>query len=447
MNRKKKIAALSLAGLIIIMSACISLPLKKEYVPPAFHLENPQPLVLAQLSLNERLAFEEGWKSLKQGNIDRARKEFSQLGRDNAFFNLGEGYCRLYEQQLGEAEAFFLRALELNADLISARVGLAIIYEQLNNQDKEFLQLREILKKAPDHNWARPRYEELRSRLTREQMEAARSSLSQNRKDQAREALLKALFYSPELVEAHLQLARLYRSEKKYAQALTHYQALYNLQPRDKQILKEYAETLEANDDLGQSLDIYEKLAELSPGDKRVLEKVEFLKNTLGIIELPSMYNEIANSRAITRQDLAAILAVKFNQFLPQVSTPPIIVDIATSWAAKFIIRVVAARLMDKYDNHTFEPSRPMTRAELAETFSRLINYLKGKGKKLLPIVPPDRIQISDIPADNSYYQPAVNMVAYQLMELSGQRRFNPDQPVSGIEALRMADILLNLVK
>lgn len=447
MKGKKKIVFLSLAGLILVLNACISLPLKKEYVPPAFHLENPQPLMLAQLSLNERLAFEEGWKKLKQGNIDRARREFSQLGRDNPFFNLAEGYCRLYEQQLGEAEAFFLRVLELNPELISARAGLAIIYEQLNNQEKEFLQLREILKKAPDHSWARPRYDELRSRLTREQMEAASSFLNQNQRDQAREALLKALFYSPESAEAHLQLARLYRSQKKYSQALTHYQALYNLKPRDKQMLKEYAETLEAHDDLSQSLDIYEKLAELAPSEKQVLEKIEFLKNTLGIIELPSMYNEIVNSQAITRQDLAAILAVKFNQFLPQVSTPPIIVDIATSWASKFIIRIVSARLMDKYDNHTFEPSRPITRAELAEVFSRLINYLRGKGKKLLPIVPPDRIQISDIPADNPYYQSAVNMVAYQLMELSAQRRFNPDQPVSGVETLRMADILLNLVK
>ncbi|MCR4410464.1 MAG: S-layer homology domain-containing protein [Candidatus Saccharicenans sp.] len=444
---KKIIIMAALAGLILFLNACISLPLKTEYVPPAFHLENPQPVVLAQLSLNERLAFEEGWKSLKQGNIDRARKEFAKLDRQNAFFNLGEGYCRLYEQQLSDSEAFFLKALELNADLISARVGLAIIYEQLNNQEKEFLQLREILKKAPDHNWAKPRYEDLRSRMTEALMAEARNWLNQKRPDQAREALLKALFYSPELTEAHLQLARLYRNEKKLAQALTHYQALYNLLPRDKQVLKEYAETLEANDDLSKSLDIYERLRELAPGDKQIQDKVEYLKNSLGIIELPSMYNEIAGSQAITRQDLAAILAVKFNQFLPQPSAPPIIVDISTSWAARFIIRVVATKLMDKYDNHTFEPTRQITRAELADAFSRLISYLKGKGKKLVPIVPPERVQINDIPADNYYYQPAVNMIAYQLMELGGQKRFNPDQPVSGIEALRIADILLNLVK
>lgn len=444
---KKLIIIAALAWLILFLNACISLPLKTEYVPPAFHLENPQPVVLAQLSLNERLAFEEGWKSLKQGNIERARKEFAKLDRQNAFFNLGEGYCRLYEQQLSDSEAFFLKALELSPDLISARVGLAIIYEQLNNQEKEFLQLREILKKAPDHNWAKPRYEDLRSRMTEALMAEARNWLNQKRPDQAREALLKALFYSPELTEAHLQLARLYRNEKKLAQALTHYQALYNLLPRDKQVLKEYAETLEANDDLSKSLDIYERLRELAPGDKQLQEKVEYLKNSLGIIELPSMYNEIAGSQAITRQDLAAILAVKFNQFLPQPSAPPIIVDISTSWAARFIIRVVATRLMDKYDNHTFEPTRQITRAELADAFSRLISYLKGKGKKLVPIVPPERVQINDIPADNYYYQPAVNMIAYQLMELGGQKRFNPDQPVSGIEALRIADILLNLVK
>jgi len=147
MNKTSLLAVPALVGLILLLNACISLPIKTEYVPPAFYLENPQPVALAQLSLSERLAFEEGWKSLKQGNIDRARKEFGNLARENAFFNLGEGYCRLYEQQLAEAEAFFLKALELNPELISARVGLATIYEQQANQEKEFLQLREILKK------------------------------------------------------------------------------------------------------------------------------------------------------------------------------------------------------------------------------------------------------------------------------------------------------------
>ena len=431
--------------LALFLSSCATF--QPTYTPPTFYLENPQPVILAQLTLEERIAFEEGWKSLKQGNLNRARKEFSRLSPDNAFFNLGEGYCRLSEQKLSEAEAFFLKALEINPELVSARIGLAIIYEQRANTENLFKQLREIVKKFPEHSWAKPRYNELKSKFTQSQIKEAQNFLNQNKKEQAREALLRALFYSPESVEAHWQLARIYRSEKKYTQALNHYEALFTLKPQDKQILREYAETLQENDDLSKSLDIYEKLLALAPDDAQVREKVEFLKNQLGIIELPSMYQEIPKSQAITRQDLAAILAIKFNQYLPQPSSPRIIVDIGTSWASKFIIRVASAQLMDIYSNHTFEPNRPITRAELAETFYRLVNYLKGKGKKLIPILPLEKIQITDISEDNPYYLPAASMVSYQLMELSSGKRFLPDLPVSGLEALRIADILLNLIK
>jgi len=212
-------------------------------------------------------------------------------------------------------------------------------------------------------------------------------------------------------------------------------------------VLREYAETLLEHDDLSQSLDVYTRLKELAPDDKEVQKKIDYLKNQLGIISLPNMYNEIPKSQAITRQELAAILAVKFNQYLPEPVRPPIIIDISTSWAANFIVRVAAVPLMDTYENHTFEPNRVVTRAELAETFFRLINFLKGKGFKLIPQIPPDRIQISDLPTDNLYYLPAVQMIAYQLMELAAQKRFQPDRPVSGDEALRLADLLLNLIK
>lgn len=439
---KKKIWLLLLIGLL---ASCATF--QKNYVPPSFPLESPKPVVLAQLTLNQRIAFEEGWNSLKKGNVEKARKEFNRLGEQNAFYHLGEGYCRLYEQNLSGAEVSFQKALEINPELVSAKVGLALIYEQQGNEDKLFLELREILKKEPEHPWAKPKYQDLKNRKTQALIKDAETLLSQNKREEAKQSLLKALFYSPDSREAHLQLARIYRSEKKYAQALTHYQTLNNLAPGDKQILKEYAETLLENDDLSKSLDVYEKLKELIPSDKQIQERIDYLKNQLGIVELPSMYNEIPKSKAITRQDLAAIIAVKFRQYLPEPQSSPIIVDIATSWAAKFIIKVTAASLMDIYENHTFEPNRVVTRAELAETFFRLINYLEAKGKKLIPQIPTSKIQISDIPEENLYYLPAVQMVAYQLMELSPQKRFQPDLPVSGIEALRTADLLLNLIK
>jgi tetratricopeptide (TPR) repeat protein len=439
----KKKAILLLA--VLFLASCASF--QKAYVPPSFHLESPQPVVLAQLTLDQRIAFEDGWSNLKRGNVEKARKEFLKLGENNAFYHLGEGYCRLYEQNPEGAETSFEKALEMNPELVSARVGLAVIYEQQGNEDKLFLELREILKKEPEHSWAKPGYEDLKNRKSQTLIKEAEAFLNQNKKEEAKESFLKALFYFSNSKEAHWQLARIYRSEKKYSQALNHYEVLSNLSPADKQIFREYAETLMENEDLSKSLDVYEKLRNLSPGDQQIKERIEFLKNQLGIVELPSMYDEIPKLQAITRQDLAAILAVKFHQFLSEPASSPIIVDIATSWASRFIIRVAAIPLMDIYDNHTFEPGRVVTRAELAETFYRLINYLSGKGKKLFPLIPTSKIQISDIPEDNIYYLPAVQMVAYQLMELSAQKRFVPDAPVSGIEALRTAEFLLNLIK
>ncbi|MBC7365183.1 MAG: S-layer homology domain-containing protein [Candidatus Aminicenantes bacterium] len=229
-------------------------------------------------------------------------------------------------------------------------------------------------------------------------------------------------------------------------QALNHYQTALKLAPNDRVLLREYAETLQENDDLSKSLDVYEKLRELNPQDKEVSEKITFLKNKLGIVEIPSLYHQIPQSSAITRQDLAAIIGVKFYQYLPEPKNTPIIVDIGASWASKFIIRVTGNAIMDIYENHTFEPNRVITRAELAETFYRLINHLKSRNKKLIPQIPENKIMISDIPADNLYYYPAVQMVAYQLMELSPGKKFLPEAPVAGNEALRIADLLLNLI-
>ncbi len=431
--------------ILLFTASCATF--EKAYTPPAFYLESPPPVTLAGLSLNQRLIFEDGWKSLKKGEVDKARKNFLKLGASNSFYYLGEGYCRLYENDLQAAESFFLKAVELNPELITARVGLVTIYEQLGQEEKEFTQLREILKKQPDHAWARSKLEALKNKLTQQLISQAREALGKNKKEEARQNLLKALFYAPESTEAHTLLARIYRSEKKLPQALNHYQTALNLAPNDKVLLREYAETLLENDDLSKSLDIYEKLRELNPQDKEVLEKISFLKNQLGIVEIPSLYHQIPQSSAITRQDLAAILGVKFYQYLPEPKNTPIIVDIAASWASKFIIKVVGNALMDVYENHTFEPNRVITKAELAETFYRLINHLKARGKKLVPQIPENKIMISDIPADNLYYYPAVQMVAYQLMELSPAKRFMPEAPVPGNEALRIADLLLNLIK
>jgi hypothetical protein len=171
------------------------------------------------------------------------------------------------------------------------------------------------------------------------------------------------------------------------------------------------------------------------------------LKNKLGIIELPSRYNEIPIAAAVTREDIAALLAVKLKDVLEETAAqPPIIIDISASWASKFILKVTSLGLLEVHSNHAFQPKRTVTRAELAETLFRVIQYLDGKGHRFIHQIPPNRIRVQDVTPDHFYYQPISQILSYQVMELYPDKTFRPDQPVPGPEAVKTIDILLALV-
>ncbi len=75
---------------------------------------------------------------------------------------------------------------------------------------------------------------------------------------------------------------------------------------------------------------------------------------------------------------MAALIGVQFREVLGDLNPkPPVIVDITTSWAQRYIVKAAALDVMEVYSNHTFQPKKTMNRAELAETLVRLIDVLK----------------------------------------------------------------------
>jgi hypothetical protein len=145
---------------------------------------------------------------------------------------------------------------------------------------------------------------------------------------------------------------------------------------------------------------------------------------------------------------MAALLAIKFKGIVDEpTETPPIIIDTTISWASKFILQITSLQIMNIYPNHTFQPKKMLNRAEIAEIFSRLANYLEKKGFKLIQQIPPDKIRISDILPQNYYYPSIVKMLSYGIMELTMDRAFQPNLTVSGEEAIKLLDIILALIK
>jgi len=439
----KRIAA---AGLALLGAwSCATLP---PPAPPAFYVEEVPADAATRLSLDDRIAAVDAWAALKTGRPELARKYLMKLGTANPIRECGLAYADLLVGDLAAAEARFKSSIAGTPVMIPSRVGLAQIYESRREREKAFNEYREILKIDPANRWTLPRFESLRDDLVRESTAAAREALVTGSRETAKREFLKVLFYAPGSAPTHLELARLYRLDRELPSALLHYRSALEAAPADKALLREYAEVLVESGDLGQSLEVLEKLAEAEPGDAALGKRIEELRSNLGIYELPSEYAEIAVLEAVSREDLAALIGVKFGDFLDAPARrTEILVDISLSWAQRYIVKVASLEIMSVFENHTFQPRRIINRAELADAAVRLIGVLQARGARFVPLVETRRIQIADVSSDNLYYASVTRALAYQIMALTPERTFEPERTVSGEEAIRVLDIVHGLAR
>lgn len=436
------------SALLLVFSwlaiACATVPPP----PPSFYFEGLPQALTAVMTLEERLLAEEAWGYIRQGKGDKATRSLSRLSPENPLTYIGFGYVALLGEDLASAEAYFQAALNKSPELTLARIGLVQVCEQTGKEEMAFNELREILKLNPAHAWAKEKYEALKTTKTERAIEEAEAAVAAGDLEKGKESYLRALHYSPEFVPAHVALATLYKKERKFSNALVHLQAAVASEPQNKKLLENYASTLEDAGQLEKSLDIYERLLALDSSNRNVQQKIESLRNRLGIYEIPSRYTEIPLTEAVTREEVAALVAVKFKDVLAEPTPqPPIIIDISTSWASRFILKVTALGLLDVYANHSFQPRKTVTRAEMADLVSRIIRSLEERGHRFHRQIPMERIQVQDVTPEHLGYLPIIQVLSYQIMDLYPDRSFRPDQPISGQEAIRILDILLALVR
>lgn len=440
----KRIVPASFILMLLLYWSCVSY----QPPPPNLYTGDLPPSVVTDLSLDERILVEDAWKSIRVGNTKNAQKLIEKLGSGNSFYYVGMGYVAYLLGESQTAEQYFKASLSYYPDVDLAHFGLAQLYEDSGREDIAFSEYREILKDDPDNAWAKPRYDVIKERKTKEALTQANGFLSAGDVENSKESFLRALYYSPDSLEAHLALGKLYREGGNFQNALVHLKAASDREPQNMDILKDYADTLFQAGELKNSLGVYENLLEHNPGDQEIRDRLETIKNRLGIFELPSQYNAIESTESVSKEDVAALLSVKFKGILDEPrGKPPIIIDISTSWASRFILQTASLGIMDVYPNHTFQPKKVITRAEMAEILFRFIEHLKQKGYSFIQQIPPNRIQISDVSPNNYYYRPIILLISYDIMTLSQDRAFYPDRAVSGREATRLLDIILALIK
>ena len=430
--------------IVLLLGACATY----QPPPPSLYIDSLPQSIVTGLSLDERIFIEEAWRSLKQGKGSKARKALMRLDEQSPFYYVGMGYAYFMMNDVALAEDFFKAAQRFSPDMAIVHLGLGQIYHKTGRDDLAFAEFREITKINPDHIWARAQYENIKIQKTQESLDTGKAYLDAENIESSKESFLRALYYSPESTQAHLALIDIFLQEDNLDNAIVHLEAASKNDPENIDILKKYGDVLFLANENKRSLEIYEKLLVEDSENQEYGQRVEVLKNRLGIFELPSQYNAIISSEAVSKEEMAALLAVKFKDILEETSKkPPIIIDIATSWADDYILQMASLDLLDIYPNHTFRPKKIINRAEMAEILLRLVNYLSDRGFRFMQQIPPENIQISDVSIDNYYYQPIIQILSYDIMSLSLEKTFKPDLPVSGPDSIKLFDIILGQIR
>jgi len=439
----KKTAGLLAAVLTAAACATLAPPLT-----PTIYLENPSGGITAALSLDDRIVIDKVWNLLRLEQADKAEKEALKLGESHPFFWTALGYVALIRNDVVEAEADFHASLRSSPDPVTSHLGLGQVYRRMGRREDALKSYIEVLKYEPANPFALAEAEKLRGSIVEALTLDAESAARAGKAVEAKTAYLKILEYAPKLQSAHLALARLFVKEKNFPSALFHLGIASENNPSDKAVLREYADTLFQMNQLSKSLSAYERLQSIEAADKAVADRVATLKAKLGVVDLPDEYREIPDLEAVAKEDIAALIGAKFSDLWADTSVrTPVLVDISASWARNFIVKVAAFGIMEVFSNHTFQPKKTVTRAELAEIVVRLVEYLKKRGRTVVVQIPPERIQLPDVPPEYPYAAVIIRAVSYQLMDVFPDRTFRPDRPVTGTEAIRVLDLLAGLSK
>jgi len=152
-------------------------------------------------------------------------------------------------------------------------------------------------------------------------------------------------------------------------------------------------------------------------------------------------FRVIESSEMISREQLAVLLVRYFPQIEELRKTPEIMTDIQESWASSEIQTVVALGILDPLANHTFQPSRIVTRGEFAMAMARLSRIL---GAKLNTDTP---IPTSDLASSGPLYQDVQLVLGSGMLSLDKAGKFGVDEPVGGREAVNAEVQLIKILQ
>jgi tetratricopeptide (TPR) repeat protein len=281
------------------------------------------------------------------------------------------------------------------------------------------------------------RVEVLKFRSVEQGVARARDAARAGRFDDAVQAYLAAITSSPDSPFLYRELASVERRAGDTAAALTHAQKAAELDPNDSRSLVLIGEIYESQNDYTKAADAYTAAIAVEPNEA-LAAKIEDLRERAAFEAMPEEYKSIEAAPAITRAQLAALLGVRLEDLLrrARASSAVVLTDTRNNWAAPWIMSVTRAGVMDAYPNHTFQPSNPVRRVDLAQAVSRVLTLIAAEKPRLAAKWRDPRPRFPDMSPSHLSYPAAARAISSGVMTTLDGGAFGLTRPVSGVEAV-----------
>jgi tetratricopeptide (TPR) repeat protein len=381
-----------------------------------------------------------GWGWLQAGDLRAAERNFAAALKQSASFypaEVGLGYVALAGKKQKEALLHFDRAVVVNPRYPPALTGRAEALLALG-QEKEALQsLEAALQANPNLTAVRTRLDVLRFRGQQQEIEVARKLAQAGQLEDARGAYIGAIETSPESPFLHRELADVERRAGRLDAALEHASRSAALDPDEPRTHILLADIYEAQGDLVKAAEELSIALMLQPDDALEV-RINMLRERAAFAAMPAEYRSIETSTAITRGQLAALLAVQLEQLLSSARNVNAIVitDTRGHWAAPYILTAARAGVMEVYPNHTFQPDAMVRRADMARAVGRALELIAQRSPQLAAPWRASKRKFPDVGPGHLNYPTAALAVDAGVMAVAEDGSFQLTRPVTGAEAV-----------
>ncbi len=383
-----------------------------------------------------------GWRFLQNDDLRSADREFAAASlRAPGFYpaQTGAGYVALAGRDYVRATAAFAAVLRVVPRYVPALVGSGQTL-LAQSKDAEALAAFEAAL-AVDDSLAdvRRRADLLRFRRVQDLIASARLAAGSGRNADARAAYGQALQASPDSAFLYHELGMLEQQAGMADTALEHLTRAADLDPTDNVALIQIGELLELRRDFVGAEAAYRKAAAVEPS-AGLAARIDGAVERGREARLPVEFAAIPTTTAITRGALAALIGVRLESMLSgMLLDQAVLTDTGGHWARTWIERVARARVIQPYEDHTFQPGALVTRGDLAAAVNRLVSAMAVQSPDLRLRLS-RRVQVADMSMNHLSYAAVSIAVSSGAMPLLAGDRFEVGRLVSGAEAIDVVD-------